>query len=57
MTLNSPLISLVVLVGLFAVLQVWWLGSLMRRRQRNRLAAPLSSKDFRDQLERIFRAN
>ncbi|EAU73456.1 hypothetical protein [Synechococcus sp. RS9916] len=56
LTLNSPWISLAITAGLFAALQVWWIGSLLRRQRRNRLAAPLSSSDFRAQLERIFRA-
>lgn len=54
-TLDSPTVSLLITAGLFALLQIWWIGSLLRRNQRNSLAAPMSSKAFRSQLERIFR--
>ena len=40
---------------LFAVLQIWWISSLMKRNQRRRLAEPLTASAFRDELEKIFR--
>ena len=43
--------SLSVLALLFAALQVWWIASLLRRRA---LARPLSDREFRQVLERIW---
>jgi len=51
---NSATVSLVVTGSLFAGLQLWWIGSLLRRNRRRRGAEPLSQKDFRLELERIF---
>ena len=39
---------------LVAVLQIWWIAFLLQRNRRRQSAAPLSSKEFRQQLERIF---
>jgi len=54
MEFNSATLSLLVTGVLFAALQLWWIGSLLRRNRRNRLAEPLSGKEFRRQLEKIF---
>lgn len=43
--------SLLVLALLFGVLQLWWIGSLLRQRS---LARPLSEPEFRRVLERIW---
>lgn len=51
---NSATVGLVVTGSLFAGLQLWWIGSLLRRNRRRRGAEPLSQKDFRRELERIF---
>ena len=51
---NSASVGLVVTGALFAGLQLWWIGSLLRRNRRRRGAEPLSQKDFRLELERIF---
>lgn len=51
---NSASVGLVVPGSLFAGLQLWWIGSLLRRNRRRRGAEPLSQKDFRLELERIF---
>ncbi len=51
---NSATVGLVVTGSLFAGLQLWWIGSLVRRNRRRRGAEPLSQKDFRLELERIF---
>ena len=51
---NSATVGLVVTGSLFAGLQLWWIGSLLRRNRRRRGAEPLSQKDFRLELERIF---
>ena len=52
---NSATLGLVVTDSLFAGVQLWWIGSLVRRNQRRRGAEPLSQQDFRQELERIFR--
>ena len=52
---NSATAGLVVTGTLFAGLQLWWIGSLVRRNRRRRGAEPLSQQDFRQELERIFR--
>ena len=51
---NSASVGLVVTGSLFTGLQLWWIGSLLRRNRRRRGAEPLSQKDFRLELERIF---
>mgnify|MGYP004013617541 FL=1 len=51
---NSATVGMVVTGSLFAGLQLWWIGSLLRRNRRRRGAEPLSQKDFRLELERIF---
>ena len=51
---NSATVGLVVTGSLIAGLQLWWIGSLVRRNRRRRGAEPLSQKDFRLELERIF---
>tara|TARA_B100000424_G_scaffold159898_1_gene122451 strand:- start:255 stop:449 length:195 start_codon:yes stop_codon:yes gene_type:complete len=52
---NSASVSLAITAVLFAVLQIWWISSLMKRNQRRRLAEPLTASAFRDELEKIFR--
>ena len=51
---NSATLSLVVTGTLFAGLQFWWIGSLVRRNRRRRGGEPLSQQDFLRELERIF---
>ena len=55
MEFNSATLSLLVTGALFAALQLWWIASLLRRNRRHRLAEPLSGREFRRQLERIFK--
>jgi hypothetical protein len=54
--LDTPTTSLVLFGACFAALQVWWIASLLQRnRRRRRAGEPLSSREFRAELERIFR--
>ena len=53
--LDPPTFSLLVVGSLFAGLQVWWIGSLVIRNNRRRGERPLSTQQFRRDLERIFR--
>ncbi len=50
--LNWGYIQLGLVALLFGGLQVWWIGSTLRRRD---LARPLSEEGFRKTLERIWR--
>ena len=52
---DSPTVSLLVVGFFFAVLQVWWIGSLLLRNSARQNAQPLSSQQFRKDLERIFK--
>ena len=52
---NAPTISLLLFGVAFVALQVWWIGSLMVRNRRHQGERPLSSAEFRRDLERIFR--
>ena len=54
-SINTPDLSLIVFGGLFAVLQLWWINSLMRRNRRFKGERPLTASEFRQNLERIFR--
>jgi len=53
--LDTPTISLLLFGACFAGLQIWWIGALLQRNRRRRAAEPLSSREFRSELERIFR--
>ena len=53
--LDAPTISLLVFGVAFAALQVWWIGALLVHNRRHQGALPLSSEQFRRDLERIFR--
>ena len=53
--LDPPTISLLTFGAAFAALQVWWIGALLVRNHRHRGERPLSSQQFRRDLERIFR--
>ena len=53
--LDAPTISLLVFGVAFAALQVWWIGALVVRNRRHQGERPLSSEQFRRDLERIFR--
>lgn len=48
------MLALLLTGGLFAALQLWWIGSLLQRNKRRRGGEPLSSQAFRRELERIF---
>jgi hypothetical protein len=52
---DTPTISLLVFGCLVAGLQVWWISSLLLRNRRLQKSQPLSSHQFRQDLERIFR--
>ena len=53
--LDTSTFSLLVVGTVFAGLQVWWIGLLLIRNNRHRGERPLTSKQFRRDLERIFR--
>ena len=53
--LDTPTFGLLVVGSLFAGLQVWWIGSLVIRNNRRSGERPLSTQQFRRDLERIFR--
>ena len=46
-------LGLVALV--FAGLQLWWIGSMLRRNRQYGLARPMSEREFKRSLERIFK--
>ena len=53
--LESPVL---IIASLLIVLQVCWIGAVLRRNQRRRLGEPLSATSFQRELQRIFsRAN
>ena len=52
---NAATFSLCLCGFVFAALQIWWIGSLLKRNHHRRGAQPLSGKAFQDELERIFR--
>lgn len=54
MVWNDATVSLVITGLLFAVLQGWWIASLLQRNRRRRHAEPLSQSAFRQELDRIF---
>jgi hypothetical protein len=49
--LNSGYLQLALFALVFGGLQIWWIGSTLRRRD---LAKPLSEAEFRRTLERIW---
>ena len=53
--LDSPTVSLLIVGVFFAVLQVWWIRPLLLRNSARQKAQPLSSQQFRKDLERIFK--
>ena len=53
--IDLPTFSLIVFGVLFASLQLWWIGSLMRRNRRIQGERPLTATQFRQDLERIFK--
>ncbi len=53
--LDAPTLSLLVFGSVFAGLQVWWIGALVIRNNRCRGERPLTTQQFRRDLERIFR--
>ena len=56
-SISSPIWSLIVFAGLFTILQIWWISSLMVKNRRARGERPLTSSQFRQSLERIFKDN
>ena len=48
-------VSLLLFGSVFAGLQIWWISALMVRNRRRMGERPLSSQQFRRDLERIFR--
>lgn len=53
--LDAPTLSLLFFGAVFAGLQVWWIGSLLIRNNQRRGERPLTTQQFRRDLERIFR--
>ena len=52
---DAPTLSLLLFGSIFAGLQIWWISSLMVRNRRRQGGKPLTSQQFRRDLERIFR--
>ena len=52
---NSANLSLVLMGGLFALVQLWWIAALLRWNRQRRGREPLSNLAFRQELDRIFR--
>ena len=53
--LESPVL---IIASLLIVLQVGWIGAVLRRNQRRRVGEPLTATAFQRELQRIFsRAN
>lgn len=52
--LNWGYLQLGLVVLVFAGLQVWWIGSTLRKQD---LARPLSEREFRRSLEKIWRGD
>ena len=52
--LDAPTLTLLLFGSVFAGLQVWWIGSLVIRNNRRSGERPLTSHQFRRDLERIF---
>ena len=51
----SANLSLVLMGGLFALVQLWWIAALLRWNRQRRGGQPLSNLAFRQELDRIFR--
>ena len=49
--LESPVL---IIASLLIVLQVCWIGAVLRRNQRRHLGEPLSATAFQRELQRIF---
>ena len=49
--LESPVL---IIASLLIVLQVCWIGAVLRRNQRRRLGEPLTATAFQRELQRIF---
>jgi hypothetical protein len=52
---NAGYWQLGLLALVFAGLQVWWIGSTLRRNRQRNLARPMSESEFKRSLERIFK--
>ena len=52
---NAGYWQLGLLALVFAGLQLWWIGSTLRRNRQRDLARPLSELEFKRSLERIFK--
>ena len=52
---NAGYWQLGLLALVFAGLQLWWIGSTLRRNRQRDLARPLSEREFKRSLERIFK--
>ena len=52
---NAGYWQLGLLALLFAGLQVWWIGGTLRRNRQRDLARPMSGREFKRSLERIFK--
>ena len=52
---NSANLSLVLMGGLFALVQLWWIAALLRWNRQRRGREPLNNLAFRQELDRIFR--
>ena len=52
---NAGYWQLGLLALVFAGLQLWWIGSILRRNRQRDLARTLSEREFKRSLERIFK--
>ena len=57
MELNQPTVTLLSIGLVLAGFQLWWISSLVARNRRIRGGEPLSSKEFKKELDRIFSNN
>ena len=47
--------QLAMLAVVFGALQLWWIGSTLRRNRQRDLARPMSQREFKRSLERMFK--
>ena len=47
--------QLALLTVVFGALQLWWIGSTLRRNRQRDLARPMSQREFKRSLERMFK--
>ncbi len=53
---HAPTTSLLTVGLLIAMLQAWWIGTVVVRNQRRLGAQPMTAKAFQRDIDRIFRS-